>query len=445
MSTQISSPHNLNSCKAMARVLACNSSDLSIHLDSAESFLPGQRITGYVSRISPWVSTETRVVINLQGRCSTEFFNRDSSCCSSLALFGQDRVQSELFDGALHIQRSYPGKITWPFEIDIPEHPDPSCLRFHPFGKASYLPLSSANLHALPPSFDLANSTAGSCRDFAVIEYYLEARMTTSDASKFAVARLPVQLRCESSPFPITDFDVKLHSRQYYTVTSPCLVPVGDTAKISKRHQIANVLGVSGDPHLTFCLEISVASVLQKDSPYPIPFEIRAIPQWVDTSKCIANVPQTIGITSFALAIQSTSSSIAFATGMMGGVAVVRENHFKMKTILSEYSTSKKTKQRKDGVQYEAQFEANLSDKHTTSYDSRLRLSVNDNSSTLDLGHLLNVRLQHDQFKLHEAPTFVTYNVKRTYDLDWEMALEVGGKILSVKGRHPVLILEKTD
>lgn len=445
MSTQISRPPNLNCYEVMARVLACNGSDLSIHLDSSESFLPGQRITGYVSRISPSVSTETRVIINLQGRCSTEFFNRDSSCCSSLVLFGQDGVQSELFDGALNIQRSHPDKKSWPFEIDIPEHPDPSCLRFHPFGKASCLPLSSANLHALPPSFDLANRTARSCRDVAVIEYYLEATITTSDASKFAVARLPFQLRCESSPFPITDFDVKLHSRQYYKVTSPRLNPVGDTAKTSKRQQIAKVLGVSGNPHLTFCLETSVASVLQKDSPYPIPFEIRAIPQWVDTSEFIANVPQTIGITSFALAIQSTSSSIAFATGTIGGGAVVRENHFKMKTILSEYSTSKKTKQRDDGVQCEAEFEANPSDKHTSSYGSALRLPVDDNWSALDLGHLLNLKLQHDQFKLHEAPTFVTYNVKRTYDLNWKMALEVGGKILSVKGRHPVLILEKTD
>ncbi|OOQ87614.1 hypothetical protein PEBR_15826 [Penicillium brasilianum] len=445
MSTQISRPPKLNISEVMARVLACNGSDLSIHLDSAESFLPGQRITGYVSRISPWVSTETRVMINLHGRCSTEFFNRDSSCCSSLALFGQDGFQSELFDGALHIQRSCPDKKSWPFEIDIPEHPDQSCLRFHPFGKASYLPLSSANLHALPPSFDLTNSTAGSSRDSAVVEYYLEATITTSDASKFAVARLPVRLRCESSPFPITDFDVKLHSRQYYTVTSPRLAPVGDTARISKRQQIAKVLGVSGNPHLTFCLEISVASVLQKDSPYPIPFEIRAIPQWADTSKCIANVAQDIGITSFALAIHSTSSSIAFANGMMGGGAVVRENHFKMKTILSEYSKSKRTKQRNDGVQCEAQFGANPSDKHASSFGSRLWLPVDDNSSALDLGRLLNLNLQQDQFKLHEAPTFVTYNVKRTYDLDWKMALEVGEKILTVKGRHPVLILEKTD
>ena len=444
MSTQISKPRNLNSCEGMARILALNSSDLSIRLDSAKSFLPGQRITGYVSRISPWVSTETRIIINFRGRCSTEFFSRDSSCHSSLDLFGQDGVQSELFNGALHIQRSCPNQNTWPFEIVIPEHPNARCLRLHPFGKASYLPLSCVYLHALPPSFDLANNTAVSCRDFAVVEYYLEATMTTSDASKFAIARLPVQLRCASSPFPITDFDVKLHSRQYYTVTSPSLSSVVGAARVSIRQQIASALGVSGDPHLTFCLETSLASVLQKGSPYPIPFEIRAIPQWLDTSKGI-DVPQTIGINSFALAIQSTSSIIAFANGTMGGGADVREDHFKIRTILTEFPTPKKTKQRDDGVQCDAEFEANPSNNQSTSCRSLLSLTVDENSSILNLGHLLNLRLQHDQFKPHEVPTFITYNIKRTYELDWKMALEVGGKILNVRGRHPVLVMEETD
>ncbi|KAJ5129979.1 uncharacterized protein N7515_006018 [Penicillium bovifimosum] len=329
--------------------------------------------------------------------------------------------------------------------MNIPKHPDPSFLGLHPFGKASYLPLPCANQHALPPSFDLANSTAGSCRSFAVVEYYLEATMTTPDSSKFAMARLPVQLRCESSPFPITDFDVNLHSRHPYTVTSPRLTPTVETARISTRQQIAKLLGVSGAPRLTFCLETSIASVLQKGSPYPIPFEIRAMPQWADTNECIAGVPQTVNVNSFALAIRSTTSIIAFATGTVGAATVVREEHFKTKTILAEYSTPKKSKQRNDGIQCEAQFEATPFDKHSSSYGRPLTLPIDDKSSPLNLGHELNLKLQHDQFQFHEVPTFITYNIKRTYELKWKMVLEVGGEILKVKGKHPVLIMEKSD
>jgi hypothetical protein len=58
---------------------------------------------------------------------------------------------------------------------------------------------------------------------------------------------------------------------------------------------------------------------------------------------------------------------------------------------------------------------------------------------------LLNLKIQDDHFQFHEVPTFITYNVKRTYELEWKMALEVGGEMLPVKGRHPVLMIEKSD
>ncbi|KAL4947173.1 hypothetical protein BDW69DRAFT_178926 [Aspergillus filifer] len=437
----------------MARIQACNGPDLSIHLNSTKSLLPGQRITGYVSRTSPWVGTETNISVSFHGSCSTEFINRDASCHSSLDLFGRDGVRCELLNGALHILAD-PGNNTWPFEIEIPKHPDSSSLRSHPFGKASYLPLSSVDQHALPPSFDLADSTtSSSSHDVAVVQYYLEATMSTPDASKHAeaIARLPVQLRCESSPFPITDFDVKIHSRQFYTVTSPRLTAAAaaataDTAtKISTRQQIASVLGISNAPRLIFCLETSIASVLQMGSPYPIPFEIRAIPQRADTSKCIEDVPQTISINSFKLAIHSTSSMIAFATGAVGAAASVREDHIKRKTILVEYSSStpKKTKERNDEVQRKDQLEATSSS--SPAYNSLLTLPINDSSKALNMGDVLDLKLQHEQFQVHQAPTFITYNVKRTYEFKWKLALEVGGKILSVKGRHPVLIMGKAE
>ncbi|KAL4801108.1 hypothetical protein BDV19DRAFT_7967 [Aspergillus venezuelensis] len=443
----------------MARALPCNGPDLSIHLDSMKSFLTGQKISGYVSRTSPWVSTETNISISFHGRCSTEFINRDAPCHSNLDLFGRDGFRSELFKGALHIPRSNPGNNNWPFEINIPSHPSSASLKSHPFGKASYLPLSCVEQHALPPSFDLANSiTSSSFHELALIEYYLEATMTTADDPKHtgAIARLPIQIRCESSPFPITDFDVKIHSRQFNTVTSPRLTAsaaVMDTARASKRQQLASALlgrGISSTPHLTFCLETSIASVLQSGSPYPIPFEIRAIPQWADTSKSIEGVPQIISINSFKLALHSTTSIIAFSTGAVGASESVREEHIKRKTILAEYAAPKQSKkmERNNEAQFEDQFErATPSGKRSLSltYRNPLTLPVDDISKALDLGQVLDMKLHHDHLQIHDVPTFVTYNVKRTYELKWKMALEVGGKILSVKGRHSVLIMDKAE
>jgi hypothetical protein len=176
-----------------------------------------------------------------------------------------------------------------------------------------------------------------------------------------------------------------------------------ETAKISTRQEIAEVLGISGAPRLTFCLETNIASVLQKGSPYPIPLEIRAIPQWTDTSECIANFPQTVSINCFALAIRSISSTIAFATGAVRPATVVREGHSKTRTILAEYSTPKKTTQRNnEGIQCETQPEASPFDKHSSSSGSPLTLPIGHNSSPLHLEHALNLKLQHDQSQFHE-------------------------------------------
>lgn len=423
----------------MTKAEACNTSEISIHLDSPHSFLPGQIITGYVSRTSRWVSTETSISITLHGKCNTKLFSRDSyQCRGSVELFGQAGVREELFNGALHIPTtSRPDENKWRFAIDIPTHPDSNYLKSHALGRASYLSLLLADQHALPPSFDL-----GSSRGSAGVEYYLEATMTTPNSLKPIVARLPIELRCESSPFPITDFDIKLHSRQPYTITSPLLNHSGIyNAQPSIGHKVSKVLRVSKSPRLTFCLEISVPSVLQRDSPYQIPFEMRAVPQWMDTSDCIAKVRHTINIEKLTIAIRSTSSIMGIASGALGPVPVVREDHFTTKLVLADYIRSK------NGNQTDIQVipsRTPLLAKGLSPDGYPLTLPIDEDTAPLDLGEILDLNMQHGQNGV-DVPTFITYNIKRTYELEWKMTLEVGGETLKVKSRHPVLIMERTD
>jgi hypothetical protein len=425
----------------MAKVEAWNNTELLIHLDSPQLFLPGQTITGYVSRTSRWVSTETNISITLHGKCNTEFFSRDSyHCRSSVELFGQNGAREELFNGALHIQRTPdPDENRWRFAIDIPTHTDASFLRPHPLGKASYLPLLLADRHALPPSFDLgSNGVAAPRRGSAAVEYYLEAIMTAPSSSKPIVARMPVQLRCESSPFPITDFDIKLHSRQSYTIASPRLLPADkQSTKPSIGYKVGNMLRLTKAPRLTFCLEVSVPSVLQTENPYQIPFEMRAVPQWMDTSECIAKVPHTISIEKITIAIRSTSSIMGIASSAVSPVPVVREDQFVTKIILAEYMKPQNVNQ--TNTQGNPS-KTSLLAEGLSSHGNFLTLPIDEDTAPLDLGELL----QHSQNDIN-VPTFITYNIKRTYELEWKMSLEVGGETLKVKGRHPVLIMEKAD
>lgn len=430
----------------MTSVQACNTSELSIHLDSPHSFLPGQTITGYVTRTSRWLSTETNISITLHGKCNTKLFSRDSyPCRGSVELFGQAGVREELFNGALHIPTtSDPERNKWRFAIDIPRQPDTSSLRSHPLGKGSYLPLLFTDQHALPPSFDLDSSgVAASRRGCALVEYYLEATMTTPSSSKPILARLPIQLHCESSPFPITDFDIKLHSRQSYTVTSPLLNHSGIyTTQPSMGQKVGKVLRLSkAPPRLTFVLEISVPSVLQRDSPYKIPFEMRAVPQWMDTSECIAKVRNSINVEKLNIAVRSTSSIMGIASGALGPVPVVREDHFTTKIVLADYSKPKNINQIDNQV---APSKSSLLAKGIPSDGYPLTLPIDEDIAPLDFGGILDMNMQHGQNGV-DVPTFVTYNIKRTYELEWKMTLEVGGETLKVKGRHPVLIMERTN
>ena len=54
---------------------------------------------------------------------------------------------------------------------------------------------------------------------------------------------------------------------------------------------------------------------------------------------------------------------------------------------------------------------------------------------------MLDLKLEHE-LRVQEVPTFVTYNIKQTYDLEWKISLAVAGEIVKVKGKHPVLIME---
>lgn len=434
----------------MTKVEACNTSELSIHLDSPRSFLPGQTITGCVYRTSRWVTTETNISIALHGKCHTKLFSRDSyKCRGSVELFGQDGVREEISNGASHIpttSRSDERENKWQFAIDIPTHPDAKSLGSHPLSKASYLPLSYAGQHAIPPSFELGNSGFTSPRPgSAVVEYYLEAVMMTSGSSKPVVARLPIQIRCASSPFPITDFDTKLHPRQTFTIASPSSAPLnsGDlyTSRPSIGHKISKALRSPKTPRLTFCLEISVPSVLQRGNPYHVPFEVRAVPQGTETTYCTAKAHHTLNIEKVTIALRSSSSIMGIASGALGPVPVVRDDQFMTKIILAEYMKPKNSKKIKDEGLLS---KASLLDRGLSSDGYSLMLPIDEDTNSLDLGEILDLNLQQDHAGI-DVPTFITYNIKRTYELEWKMNLEIGGETLKVKGRHPVLIMERTE
>ncbi|KAF7716510.1 Uncharacterized protein PECH_005205 [Penicillium ucsense] len=511
----------------MSPILPQNTPDLSIHLftTSTSDHYPGGTITGFISRTTPWADTRTTLSISLHGRCSTSFssFSHDASSCrchSELDLFGPDGVHREMFSGALHVQGPGRGGFTanssswrWAFEIGIPLHPDERFLGGHSLGTAAYLPLSDVvDAHVLPPSFDLAmdherrrlrDGPSVSCAS-ARVEYFLEAKMTNADRSKSATARLPIQMRCETSPFPITDFDVRLISRDpyIYTVKNPIGLARGflsssglepQMSRTLKRAMLARVLSLGRSARrrsVSFLLEISTASVLQKDSPFLIPFLVRAVPVPVpvpvpgpapDTStssrKGFADGDEHVKARDPGLRMHIHIASVNFslcsitkylALGV-GPVTIVRENQTEKKTVLGTYrsyspNTSTGLADCEDGVecsknakQREHEKEEQDSGARTPRNDETsssslchkhhlpaIRVPIDQDSAPVNVGELVGLRLSDQLQGSREVPSFLTYNIRRTHELEWDMVLQVGGTSLKVKGKQPVLVMERS-
>ncbi|KAJ5381343.1 uncharacterized protein N7496_003771 [Penicillium cataractarum] len=168
---------------------------------------------------------------------------------------------------------------------------------------------------------------------------------------------------------------------------------------------------------------------------------MRAIPEYVDTSEYLVNTPQVIDINEFTLNLRSTLSIMGLFDDTAGGATLVHESHFNTKTVLGVYMKRRRAEQTKD---QKLQPEACLLGAYPP-HSRSLTLPISDNTTPLNLGEKLNLKLQNEQLQAHEAPTFITYNIKRTYVLEWKMSLEVGGEIFKVKGKHPVLIMEKAE
>ena len=116
---------------------------------------------------------------------------------------------------------------------------------------------------------------------------------------------------------------------------------------------------------------------------------------------------------------------------------VVREDNFTTKILLADY-TKPKNVSRVDnqGGPYKTSL--------LTENGYSMTLPIDEDAGPLKFGEVLDLNMQRGQNGI-DAPTFITYNIKRTYELEWRMTLEVGGENVKVKGRHPVLIMERTD
>ncbi|KAJ5475298.1 hypothetical protein N7539_008364 [Penicillium diatomitis] len=71
-------------------------------------------------------------------------------------------------------------------------------------------------------------------------------------------------------------------------------------------------------------------------------------------------------------------------------------------------------------------------------------IPIDQDSAPVNVGELVGLRISDQLQGSREMPSFLTYNIQCTHELEWDMVLQVGGESLKVKSEQPVLVMERS-
>ncbi|CAH0002199.1 unnamed protein product [Clonostachys byssicola] len=393
---------------------------LGIELDGdREHYWPGDVITGHVHRQAPTVCPTATVMIMLHGRAKSKSVvpgHRNSEHRGEFTLINSPKTVKTLFSGPIHIAADGGGQNKWRFSVPLPPHVELGGGRYCTESFLSIEPSSVAQ-DELPPSFEVG--WTGDL-DEAFVEYYLEAglRQDAKGSKGTYTAIKPIRILRFNPGSSITSNKVKRHDTEL-TVSSFHLEPSLKNAKLSRSQKVKKVFGTPSVPSLTFKVEVGAPTVIQADDPNPFQFSLRAIPQWDQSSKSLRDVPQTLQLTSLDVNIWTIVEVKTEQRRPIGG----GENGWKFATSLD---TNKALK----------------------SLSSPIELYCSNDSPTIDVGKIFNFKIPQyltrpADSRWHEfvRPGVVTYNIKITNQLKWEMEFKIAGEIAKVDGKGDLEVL----
>ncbi|POS75898.1 hypothetical protein DHEL01_v205711 [Diaporthe helianthi] len=327
--------------------------NLDIHIDNiGRPYQPGDIITGRVVRRTHVVSPEASVTIQLLGRAKTKLVvTRNAGNSTTYSYYrsrfnfvwlnrplhplhmspsphasahgaefdaGYMHTKQRLHKGPIHVPSSN-SPVAWEFAIEIPTRPSPRTVGSATRNPdASYLPLDAASIaeHPLPSSFTTSGSR-GNTRFEAYVEYHLEATLTqqrhSSSGSNNLTASLPLHIRAPPPTLAAAaaaDFGLERRSAQL-AATSYRLVPGMEDAELTFRQKSRKFFGSAKVPAFGFTLQYDCPSVIQLDSPVPIPLRVRIVPDGRRTSEVLQGVPQVVVLVSLEMVLKADTFVIA--------------------------------------------------------------------------------------------------------------------------------------
>ncbi|CAH0045469.1 unnamed protein product [Clonostachys solani] len=331
-------------------------------------------------------------------------------------LVNSPKTAKTLFKGPIHIAADGGTQDKWPFSVSIPTHVEIGGGRYYTESFLSIEPSSVAK-DKLPPSFEVGWKGES---DEAFVEYYLEAglRLDAKGSRGTYTAVKPVRIVRFNPGLSITSNNLKRHDSEL-TVSSFHLEPSLKNAKLSRSQKMKKVFGTPSVPSLTFKLEVGAPTVIQADDPNPFQFSLRAVPQWDQSTKSLRDVPQALQLTNLNINIWTIVEVKTERRRPVGN----GENGWRFATSLDTNTALK-------------------------SLSSPIELQCTNDSPTIDVGKIFKLGIPlyinpppgsvWDEFV---RPGIVTYNIKITHQLRWEMEFKIAGDIAKVDGKGDLEVL----
>ncbi|CCT72595.1 uncharacterized protein FFUJ_12475 [Fusarium fujikuroi IMI 58289] len=368
--------------------------ELTIHLDRPDStYIPGEVITGHITRKSHIVASSATVTISLHARSKSRMVARRGHLTSTYR--GRfDLVQSAeysktVFEGPIHIAE-HDVEQRWVFSIRLPDHIDVSALQLLAGPDQTYL-TAELSEQPLPPTFLIERYEYMSGMS-AFVEYFLQAELkTASRGSGSAEAILPFRmLYTNPEPFPA---HIDLHTTR-------------------------QTLALQGDNPLVASVEIQTPTTLQIEAPGPMSFVVFAkigLPSLQITRIFMNVVAKT--------EIKCPKGKNIHETDCEARVTLHAEDAF------NQY----------DGDLYIPWQRSSMDTQHLqgSGLGSEMRPL-----ESLDIGAQLNLRLQRSK---DLYPSFQTFNIRHTHRIQWEMTVEAAGKSFELSGEEPIKVPSRPE
>lgn len=400
---------------------------LTIHTERPRNYAysPGDWIKGKVSRLEKIMVLDAELTIQFNGMSAvaTNAFTRgfnvkrlsgqsEMLSCSRFDFFtdGQHETWQRLHAGPMRVDGGPNDLVTWDFCIQIPyttgiDTRDPEYQM-----RPSYLSLEPGQVrqHHLPATCEPVDVNAQ-------VAYYLSAQLTYTDYGRkqYDTATFEILVKSGMRADLISENNPKMKGWMR-TVTGYSLVP-GMSSFVSLKHKTKQFMGSSRVPKLTYEVAFSMPGTLQLNHPDYLPFLIRLRTDAKQTADILQDVPMEATIKNIRMTLVKVTEIIAGAPADWHEAKSYGIGEIPMDLGLG-----------------------NIFDWAS----ERPTMYISQTAAPFNVGKHFALRLQPDglysgKTRLTELrppiePAFVTYNLKVSYKIKYEVDIEVEGEATNI-------------